>query len=203
MSDSGMFYEINSEECTVGFLIDSESGFWDYDKDRQLKVLGNASRISEWKRDVLLIKKYFENYSNKFEKRFFMEIIENSSNVGIHADMFSALNDAEINDYVDDELKDICRKEIDILYEVDWKRKNPRSPSKQLRQQIIDRDGLTCFYCKKELSEKEVAIDHVKPYSKHGETSLDNLVVSCKSCNSKKHTKDVEDFINEKDVHKS
>jgi len=203
MSDSGMFYEINSEECTVGFLIDSESGFWNYDKDRQLMVLGNASRISEWKRDVLLIKKYFQNYSNKFEKRFFMEIIENSSNVGIHADMFSALNDAEINDYVDDELKDICRKEIDILYEVDWKRKNPRSPNKQLRQQIIERDGLTCFYCKKELCEKEVAIDHVKPYSKHGETSLDNLVVSCKSCNSKKHTKDVEDFINEKDVHKS
>ena len=55
------------------------------------------------------------------------------------------------------------------------------------------RDFHTCQYCgrhKKELKKKErLTIDHVKPVSKGGKTTWDNIVTACNSCNDKKGNK--------------
>jgi hypothetical protein len=57
----------------------------------------------------------------------------------------------------------------------------------KLRQKVFLRDGLCCRYCGKTTGPFQ--IDHVYPRSKGGETSLDNLVVSCYWCNQKKASK--------------
>lgn len=54
-----------------------------------------------------------------------------------------------------------------------------------LRKRILKRDGNQCRYCGKEV--ESFHLDHVYPFSKGGETTYENLVVSCQMCNLKKH----------------
>lgn len=59
--------------------------------------------------------------------------------------------------------------------------------SNQLRNKILKRDGYRCRYCGS--LDGPFEIDHVYPESKGGETTVANLVTSCKSCNQSKMTK--------------
>jgi len=43
-----------------------------------------------------------------------------------------------------------------------------------------------CCKCGKKLTWENFTIDHIKPYSKGGRTSIDNAALMCQSCNSKK-----------------
>jgi len=52
-----------------------------------------------------------------------------------------------------------------------------------LRKRIIERDGLYCVYCDDDLSNAEIHMDHVIPESKGGETTYNNLQVTCRKCN--------------------
>ena len=62
-----------------------------------------------------------------------------------------------------------------------------RRVDKELRKQVLERDRNTCRYCGTPLlREKEIHIDHVHPFSKDGETIIDNLVASCRECNKAK-----------------
>ena len=52
--------------------------------------------------------------------------------------------------------------------------------------------GNFCWYCGKEVESKsELTADHIFPRSKGGESSMDNLVLVCKSCNSSKNNMDL------------
>ncbi|MCU0430251.1 MAG: HNH endonuclease [Cytophagaceae bacterium] len=51
------------------------------------------------------------------------------------------------------------------------------------RQNIFKRDGHSCQYCG---THSDLTLDHVLPRSRGGQSSWDNLVAACKSCNSKK-----------------
>lgn len=65
----------------------------------------------------------------------------------------------------------------------------PREPNNKLKVQVFKRDGLKCAICgrtREKYPELEFEIDHKKPYSKGGETVLDNLQVLCRDCNSGK-----------------
>ena len=59
--------------------------------------------------------------------------------------------------------------------------------SQEVRDYIFIRDGKRCRYCGQ--IKGNFHLDHVYPVSKGGETSIDNLVTSCQSCNSAKHNK--------------
>ena len=48
-----------------------------------------------------------------------------------------------------------------------------------------------CVYCG---SKDSKTIDHLIPKSKGGTDYIDNLVICCKSCNSRKKDKSIEDF---------
>lgn len=64
----------------------------------------------------------------------------------------------------------------------------PREPiNEKLRQSILERDNYCCRYCGK--TNIDMHIDHVYPVSKDGETSINNLVTSCPTCNLKKKDK--------------
>lgn len=52
-----------------------------------------------------------------------------------------------------------------------------------LRRRVIERDGLRCVYCDEDLENAEVHLDHVVPESQGGETSYNNLQVTCRKCN--------------------
>ena len=48
---------------------------------------------------------------------------------------------------------------------------------------LFKRDGNTCLYCAKHLSDAELTRDHVLPVSRGGADSWDNVVASCRRCN--------------------
>lgn len=48
---------------------------------------------------------------------------------------------------------------------------------------------VTCHWCRKRIKPQEAHVDHVVPISKGGPHALENLCVSCASCNHSKHAK--------------
>ena len=61
-----------------------------------------------------------------------------------------------------------------------------RKRQKRIREYVINRDGLSCCYCEKELTPKTVTMEHIVPDSKRGTFNTTNLTVSCSSCNNKR-----------------
>lgn len=68
------------------------------------------------------------------------------------------------------------------------KHKTKREPSNRLKVQVLIRDGNRCRICGAECSGglHNIHFDHIIPWSKGGETTLDNLQVLCSSCNEAK-----------------
>lgn len=61
-----------------------------------------------------------------------------------------------------------------------------RNPSTRLRFEILARDKFTCRFCGASPTKDPTVtlhIDHIVPWSKGGETSLDNLQTLCSKCN--------------------
>ena len=54
---------------------------------------------------------------------------------------------------------------------------------RNLRERVIERDGLRCVYCDEDLADAEIHMDHVIPESQGGETTYNNLQVTCRKCN--------------------
>ena len=52
--------------------------------------------------------------------------------------------------------------------------------------EVWERDGHTCVYCG---ATESLSLDHIKPLSKGGAHSADNLCIACASCNSSKGAK--------------
>ena len=57
--------------------------------------------------------------------------------------------------------------------------------SKELRQEIFERDGYTCVICGS-IEKESLEIDHIKPISKGGKTEPGNLQTLCHDCNFRK-----------------
>ena len=60
------------------------------------------------------------------------------------------------------------------------------------RQHIKARDGNRCVYCG---STENLTIDHVRPQCRGGETSADNCVTACLSCNQAKGSLSLDEFV--------
>lgn len=52
-----------------------------------------------------------------------------------------------------------------------------------------------CFYCKRELADDKITIDHVQPYARDGKTKERNLVIACKECNSEKDVMTLKEYM--------
>lgn len=48
---------------------------------------------------------------------------------------------------------------------------------------LLNRDGFKCFYCRKEMREEEMTIEHLLSINMGGRNHLANLAISCQSCN--------------------
>ena len=65
-------------------------------------------------------------------------------------------------------------------------KKHSRTVSDKLRYQVLKRDNFKCCYCGASPSKDssvELHIDHIIPWSKGGETNLENLQTLCSKCN--------------------
>lgn len=62
-----------------------------------------------------------------------------------------------------------------------------RLRGKLLVAAVKERDGAVCAYCG--IEAKIVHIDHVIPISRGGQSTLENMVVACRSCNLSKGAK--------------
>ena len=61
----------------------------------------------------------------------------------------------------------------------------------RLRVQVLIRDGNICRICERKVTGDNIHIDHIKAWSKGGETLLDNLQVLCEKCNLGKSNIDI------------
>ena len=68
------------------------------------------------------------------------------------------------------------------------KHRTKRDPSDRLKVQVLMRDGNCCKICGVKCSEglHNIHFDHIIPWSKGGETVLENLQVLCSACNEAK-----------------
>jgi len=64
-----------------------------------------------------------------------------------------------------------------------------KSISKRLRFEVFKRDSFTCQYCGRSAPDVVLHVDHIQPVSKGGETTIMNLVTSCRDCNLGKSNK--------------
>lgn len=60
-----------------------------------------------------------------------------------------------------------------------FKHKTKRFPSERLKVQVLMRDGNKCRLCGITLTGDNIHFDHIKPWSKGGETVLENIQVLC------------------------
>lgn len=63
------------------------------------------------------------------------------------------------------------------------------------RLKIYERDGYKCQHCGKQLTRFTATLDHVTAVSQGGDNSFENLITSCRECNSKKNARLLGDFM--------
>lgn len=54
------------------------------------------------------------------------------------------------------------------------------------RDRIIRRDDSTCYMCHRKLGKRDIHLDHVRPVTRGGSHTEDNIKVSCRPCNLRK-----------------
>tara|TARA_E500000178_G_C16722605_1_gene617864 strand:+ start:88 stop:645 length:558 start_codon:yes stop_codon:yes gene_type:complete len=62
------------------------------------------------------------------------------------------------------------------------------------RFNVFLRDRFTCQYCLDVLKAEELTFDHVIPKSRGGKTEWENVVTSCRVCNTKKGNQTLKNF---------
>jgi len=65
------------------------------------------------------------------------------------------------------------------------------------RERIQKEQNNLCYYCGCDLSKSGTNLEHKTPLSRGGKHSMDNMVISCPSCNRSKHSKTEEEYASE------
>lgn len=105
---------------------------------------------------------------------------------------------------------DVCRKQL-----LDWASRNPekvkahRAKRRARRQNAVIGDTsiiaawekkwkskarVKCYWCRRSVPSKDCHTDHVTPLVKSGPHSVENLCISCPSCNLKKGPKTIDSW---------
>lgn len=89
--------------------------------------------------------------------------------------------------YMRDKVKAECEEKNTEAYR---KKVERRKMTDSLRYDVMERDGFRCRLCGRSASQGAVLeVDHIKPISKGGKTTMSNLQTLCKECNRGKRDK--------------
>lgn len=66
----------------------------------------------------------------------------------------------------------------------------------EVREYLLEKWNRKCAYCGKK--DIPLEIDHIRPKSKGGSNRISNLTLACNSCNKKKGSKSIEEFLKDK-----
>ena len=72
-------------------------------------------------------------------------------------------------------------------------RRIPQQARALSRKNILMRDRFACQYCQKGGNSAQMTLDHVQPRSRGGESSWENLVACCHTCNNRKGSRTPEE----------
>jgi len=87
-----------------------------------------------------------------------------------------------INSYEDKIDDTIAEEKVEEKGKI-YKHKTKRTPSERLKVQVLMRDGNKCKLCGITVTGDNIHFDHIKPWSKGGETVFKNLQVLCSKHN--------------------
>lgn len=108
-------------------------------------------------------------------------------------------------EFINSELKDeelIEENIIEIVEKkIEYKHTTKRLPSERLKVQVLMRDGNRCRLCGIIVTGDSIHFDHIKPWSKGGETVLENLQVLCEKHNLAKGNLEYPDLQSNPDSH--
>jgi hypothetical protein len=76
-----------------------------------------------------------------------------------------------------------------IIQVLSYVKLRPFATENVIRRVVYARDNWTCQYCGKGVDRKTATLDHVKPRSKGGLHTYDNVTTACGECNRKKADK--------------
>lgn len=65
----------------------------------------------------------------------------------------------------------------------------------KMRAAVVKQCGIACHYCGRKTTTANRHLDHIIPVEAGGINSVDNLVVSCKKCNTEKGKKEYTAYI--------
>lgn len=104
----------------------------------------------------------------------------------------------EFVNYMNDETKEIDETPVQIINIIETEnvkqeikkeikiKRSPRSINLRLRWTVLKRDNFSCKKCGRSPAKDPIVVlhvDHIKPWSKEGETVIENLETLCESCN--------------------
>ena len=119
--------------------------------------------LSKYTRDQY--DRYFGSWTKSLEAFVDFMNSDNTNN--------TVVNETEIN-----ENNPVTSQNISII-----KHATKRDPSERLKVQVLMRDGNKCRLCGITVTGDNIHFDHIKPWSKGGETTLENLQVLCSKHN--------------------
>jgi HNH endonuclease len=69
-----------------------------------------------------------------------------------------------------------------------------------VRRAVLERDGMICRYCGRKVHRRKTGpgklhFDHVIPHCRGGRPTVENIVVSCRTCNLRKSAADAEEWL--------
>jgi len=64
-------------------------------------------------------------------------------------------------------------------------------------EQLIERDGPACVWCRRRLWRRDLTLEHVVPRSRGGHMTPENALVACRACNRRRGSKPVDAYVRE------
>ena len=166
-----VYYIVDSRDIIIGI----EEGLYPLVNDMQMKPI-RFERVGKRKNRIAIYystNKEILNYADLYEN--FIAICEEVMRLGVVDASSSSSSDS--NNYAGETQK----SRISII-----KHRTSRNISQRLRYKVLARDNFKCCACgasPAKDSSVELHVDHILPWSKGGETTIDNLQTLCSKCN--------------------
>lgn len=158
------------DKFSVGINEDAE--YWNLPEEKQKEVMAAAREKLKYAHDYNALECFIGCGFDENDTRAVEEIR-------------IALGRAEENPFIGESLVSACVKYLQKIDSRTKMKKLHRAANNGLRKLVYERDAGRCRYCGEAVPFK-APLDHIIPYSIGGKTEFENLVVSCRPCNSEK-----------------